>query len=150
MKNNGQNFKVVDVHLEDTVEDVDPPPPDLKSDFENMQDWLAHICDGQRPEKAVTRFELGLFESRTDSEIVYVLYLAGINVVNHSYTVDYRPSNMYFRLPLEYSSLDSLQVRDKLVTEAVNFTTTKRFQSSFLAQAQTILFDGKAIWNNIQ
>lgn len=146
MKNKGQNFDEVRIHLEDTVEDIDPPPPNLKSDFVNVHGWLDNICNGEKPQKPVSRIELGLFESKTDLGVINVLYFVGVAVRNNTYSLGYRPAQMHFLLPQKYSELNSAELQKTLISEIIDFTKTRNFESSFLAESKEIFFMGSRIW----
>ena len=38
------NYSIEHVHIEETMDAVEPPPPDIKATFKNLHDWLIDIC----------------------------------------------------------------------------------------------------------
>jgi hypothetical protein len=152
-ENQDRNFKVVHVTLTEVVdEQPDPPPPELETKFNSIQEWLVTICDGNKPEKSIDTYQIGLFESPVD----YILFLAGFNTHtqgNRAVTnIDFEPSNMYFRLPVnEYHNLTRKEIIAKLKTQLIDFTKSEKFKKSFLAQAKSIKIDFNGeIWSNKQ
>lgn len=88
--------EVKEVNFYDIEDDVPPPPPVFTSNFKTLQDWLFSICDGKKPNKSITNYEFGLFESPDD----YTIFLVGINRHNKgdtSYTrIEFEPSHYVF------------------------------------------------------
>jgi hypothetical protein len=132
-------------------EDVDPPPPHLSSKFTTLTDWLLNVCEKDRPQKSISIFKFGLFESAND----YTLFLIGTNTYdegqNHSVTrIEFQPTNMYFKLPQKnYKGLNRDQVIGNLTSQLKDFAQTQMFKTSFLAQATTVVFtvNGETIWS---
>jgi hypothetical protein len=135
------------VHIEETVDAVEPPPPNIKRTFKNLHDWLFDICDSEKPKMAIANYSLGVFES-PDSR---VLFLVGLNkYTNPNYEkIDFEPKNMYFLLPTEdYRDLTWEQLADKLTEQLRDFTKTQKFTNSYLADANSIVLNGnKVIWS---
>jgi hypothetical protein len=52
---------IQNIHFEHQEEMVEPPPPDLTSNFETLQDWLYNICDTEQPEKSIATYHFGVF-----------------------------------------------------------------------------------------
>jgi hypothetical protein len=139
-----------DYHVDD---EVPPPPPDLTSNFKTLQEWLASICDGKKPNKSIANYEFGLFESPDD----YTIFLVGINRYNKgdtSYTrIEFEPSSMYFQLPKgEYKNLSRDELLNRLISQLKDFTGTKKFKTSFFTEADKITFatNGQTIWSKPQ
>ena len=70
-----KDIKTKDINLEETIYDVDPPPPDMNCNFKTLYDWLINICDSEKPNRPITIYSLGLFESPDDR----VIFLVGLN-----------------------------------------------------------------------
>jgi hypothetical protein len=142
-----RKYIIEHVHIEETVDDVEPPPPDIKPTFGNLHDWLIDICDSPGPQIPIANYRLGVFES-PDSR---VLFLVGFNkYTNPNYEkIDFEPKNMYFLLPTEdYRDLTWEQLGDKLAGQIRDFTKTQKFTNSYLADANSIVLNGnKVIWS---
>ena len=142
---------IQDVQFEEIEEEVQPPPPNLKSNFKTLNDWLYNICDHDKPKKSIAEFNFGLFESPNE----YILFLVGVNKYdegkNHSrIIIEFKPLKMYFKLPQkEYANLSREKLLDKLNSQLKDFASTKKFKTSFLAKANTINFEsnGQKIWS---
>jgi hypothetical protein len=135
------------IHIEEIVDDVEPPPPNIKPTFDSLHAWLIDICDSEKPQMPIADYRPGVFESR-DSR---VLFLAGLNKYtnpNHE-KIDFEPQNMYFLLPTEeYRDLTWEQLAEKLAEQVRNFTKTQEFTNSYLADAKSIVLNGnKVIWS---
>ncbi len=76
-KNSSEKGIVNKVKIEVVEDDVEPPPPHLTSRFKTLQDWLLTICDNNKPQKQITKYKFGLFESPT----AYTLVLVGVNTM---------------------------------------------------------------------
>lgn len=134
----------------ETVDDVPPPPPHLKSYFKTVQDWLFYICDNDSPKKLIAEYSFGLFESPNE----YILFLVGKNKYDESKnrsrtSIEFKPSKMYFKLPkAEYKDLNREQLLGKLTSRLRDFVSTDKFKTSFLAKANSIIFEsnGQMIW----
>ena len=131
-------------------DDVEPPPPNLTSNFKNLQEWLVNICDDKKPNKSIADYEFGLFESPDD----YTIFLVGINRYKKgdtSYTrIEFEPTNMYFPLPKgEYKNLNRDKLLNRLISQLKEFTETKKFKDSFFTDADKITFttNGQTIWS---
>lgn len=101
-KKHDSDEKVIIEHGKLTVqmEVVEPPPPNFTSEFRTLRDWLINICDDNRPQKKISKYEFGLFESPAN----HILFLVGVNTYEESDThtstrIDFEPKNMYFKLP---------------------------------------------------
>jgi len=127
-------------------EDIDPPPPHLKETFANLQDWLDNICDSARPQKPISFYSIGIFESKESR----VMFLVGMTKTDNQEKIEFRPRNMYFMLPGDqYKGLNDEQFNSKLFSQLVDFTKSKKFSDSYLAESDSILFRGKAlVWKN--
>ena len=149
-KADSRDVEIKEVTLYDIVDEVEPPPSDLTSNFKTLQEWLIRICDEEKPEKSIANYNFGLFESPDDNTI----YLVGVNKYNKGDTsqtrIEFEPSNMYFRLPnSEYKSLSRDQLLNKLTDQLKTFAKTDKFKSSFLSKANAIVFEsnGQKIWS---
>jgi hypothetical protein len=95
---------------------------------------------------------LQLFEGEDN----YTLCFAGTNTYeispDHTATrIDFAPTDMYFSLPQsEYKGLKREQVLERLTSRLKEFTTTDKFNHSFLSEAKSIVTDwtGGSIWQN--
>ncbi|MFD2161507.1 hypothetical protein ACFSJU_03830 [Paradesertivirga mongoliensis] len=128
--------------------EVIPPPPEFKSDFDNLDDWLTNICENEPPTKPVKNYNFGLFESPDEHTIFFVGLNKYTNENSSSTRVDYEPENMYFVLPkTEYSNLSVEQVKQRLTMQLKEFVNTTKFKSSYLAEADSVTTDfGGKIW----
>jgi hypothetical protein len=151
-KNDSGKVIVKDVQLETIIEDaIEPPPPQLTSRFETLQEWLLTICENDKPKKPITEFKFGLFESPND----LVLVLVGVNTYNEGKNrtvtrIEFEPSNMYFKLPEnEYKHLNRDQLINKLMSQLKDFANTENFKSSFFTKANIVVFEinGQTIWS---
>lgn len=150
-KNNSEKVIVQHERLEVVEDGIEPPPPHLVSKFAALQDWLLNICEKDRPQKLISKYTVGLFESPND----YTLVLVGVNTYdeseNRSVTrIEFEPTNMYFKLPeAYYQNLSREQLLDKLTSELKSFAATKKFKTSFFAKAEAIVFEtnGQTIWS---
>jgi hypothetical protein len=150
-KTESGKITVEEVAFTDIVDAVEPPPPNQASSFKSLEEWLSNICENENPEKSIASYSIGLFESSTGS----VIFLAGFNKYNinkdsSNTRIEFEPANMYFPLPeKEYASLNRSQLLNKLTGQLKTFAGTEKFKHSFLAKADTILFDssGEIIWS---
>ncbi|MCG2614731.1 hypothetical protein LZZ85_10585 [Terrimonas sp. NA20] len=150
-KDEPREVEYKDVTLVEIEDDIEPPPPGLDTHFKSVQEWLCSICDAEKPDKSISIFKIGLFESSDGN----MLYLAGVNKYENGDTshtrVDFEPSNMYCRLPESgYKDLNREQLLVRLTGELKAFTGTEKFRNSFLATSNTIIFEsnGQVIWAN--
>ena len=128
-----------------------PPPPNLKTEFKSLQDWLVNMCNTEGPEKLITEYKIGLFESSNG----YTLSLTGENTYkegsNHSATlIEFQPKNTFLKLPeYDYKNMSREQVIEKLISQLREFTHTEAFKNSFFTQANEIVFttNGEKIWS---
>lgn len=132
------------------VEPPSPPPANIVSKFENIEQWLLSICNGIAPDKSVDTYEISSSEAPGN----YILCLVGTNteeVGNRVTTrIAFRPPEMFYKLAeKEYQHLTTEEIRSRISKEAREFTTTKAFKESFLAKANTvwIAFSGEKIWS---
>ncbi len=129
---------------------VEPPPPDLISNFKNLSEWLSGICDGEKPKKLITNYDIGLFESE-GSNIIYIVGVCSYKKGDTSYVKnEFESSNMYYKLPIEeYKNLSKEELLKKLSSQLKYFAASKKFNSSFLSKANNIVFtpDRKVIWH---
>lgn len=150
----GKAVKTVVVYGEDisTEDDIGPPPPNLKSEFKTLQDWLVSICNGEKPKKLISTYNIGLSESNNRD---YTLDLTGRNAYNEgnnhsSKRIEFTPKHTFYKLPeAYYKSLSREQLIKKLITQLKDFTNTKDFKNSFFTKANAIVFDtnGQKIWS---
>jgi len=139
-----------DIH----IEDIGPPPPDLISKFKTLQDWLVDICDNDNPNKSkITKYQFELFGSANG----YTIALIGVNTYeneNHSVTsIEFEPSNTYFKLPeTYYENLNRQQLLKKLTFQLKDFANTEKFNASFFTKASIVVFEtnGQTIWSKQQ
>lgn len=144
-QNKNESGKVILQHgrFEVVEEVVEPPPPHLVSKFATMQDWLLNVCEKDTPQKPISKYGVGLFESPND----YTLFLVGLNSYdedkNRSVTrIEFEPTNMYFKLPgAYYANLSREQLVDKLTSELKSFTITEEFKNSFFTKANIVVFE---------
>ncbi|GGI51556.1 hypothetical protein GCM10011425_27680 [Mucilaginibacter galii] len=143
--------KTVVIYGQDTVteDDIGPPPLNLTSQFKTLHDWLVNICNSNKPKKAITKYNVDLFESTND----YTLCLTGVNTYvkgDDSFVkIEYTPQNLYYRLPVSFhKGINRQQVLMKLMLELEDFTTTIEFKNSFFTRSNAIVFlpNGKKIW----
>lgn len=153
-QNKNDSEKIIVQHGSfEVVEDVEePPPPNLVSKFATVKDWLLYVCEKDRPQKSISKYTVGLFESPND----YTLVLVGVNTYGEdkkrSVTrIEFEPTNMYFKLPgAFYQNLTREQLLDKITLELNDFAKTEKFKTSFFAKATLFVFqtNGQAIWSN--
>jgi hypothetical protein len=135
------------IHIEETVDMVEPPPPDIKPTFKTLHDWLIDICDSEKPEIPIANYSFGVFES-PDSRVLFMVGLNKYTDPNHE-KIDFEPRNMYFLLPTEdYRDMTLEQMADKLARQLRDFTKTQKFTNSYLADANSIVLNGnQIIWS---
>src|SRR4026207_2166887 len=80
-KTESRDIEVKEITLYDTEDEVSPPPPHLTSNFTTLQDWLFNICDEEKPERSITTYVFGLFESPDN-----IICLVGVNQYNKGNT----------------------------------------------------------------
>ena len=142
---------ITDINIEETVDDIEPPPLPLTARFKNLQDWLTNICDHDKPGKHISKLRFGLSESINS----YTLFLVGVNHYQidktHGATrIEFEPVNMYFGIPpAYYKNLNREQVLAKLSRELKSFTSTKKFKNSFFTKADSVVFDpnSQTLWS---
>ena len=121
-------------------DDIEPPPPGFVSRFKSLEEWLVNICKERKPQKAIAKYNLDLFEAADG----YTLSLTGVNEYKLSQNetavrIDFFPAEMYFDLPeSEYKSLNRQEVIDRLTTKLKDFVNTEKFKKSFLSDADAI------------
>lgn len=138
------------ISFEQSEEDIEPPPPKFSTTYKSVEEWLTDICTNEKNPKAISNYNIGLFELQDG----YVLFLVGTNDYEidktHSETHnDFMPANMYFKIPKTYyDHLTREALLQKLVLDLTNFTKTNTFKNSFLTQSNQIIFrtTGKKIW----
>lgn len=135
-----------------TVEedDIGPPPPNFVSRFKTMNEWLTFIVENEKPNKAISDYNIDVFEGAHD----YTLCLTGVNTydVSKSYQrikIEFEPSEMYFPIPLnEHKGLTRAQVFDYISGQLNEFITSNKFKNSFLAEAKSVTTGWKGkIWS---
>lgn len=150
--NDSGNIKVTTIEMSVTEDDVQPPPPEgLPLTFNTLEDWLFDIIDNNKPQKPISKYKFGLFESSNE----YDLFLAGFNTYDadksHSYVrIEFEPGNMYFKLPKTYSeNLTRDQLLAKITSQLKGFVKTEKFKTSFLSKSNIIVFEsnGQTIWS---
>lgn len=137
-----QKLKIEDVALQETEEVVDPPPPNLTSPYNTIQDWLLALCKTEKPSDPVTTYQFGLFESQ-DS---YTLVLTGSTHYDTDQggvtRITFAPAAMYFPLPQsKYKNLKREQVLDTITAQLNRFIKSNKFKHSFFAKAKAIVTD---------
>ena len=128
-----------------------PPEDRLTSRFATVQDWLFNICDTEQPKKSIAEYRFILYTS----SIEYTLYLRGVNIYeeeknNFITHIEFEPKEMYFPLPKsEFENITYEQVKERLIAQLKDFTTTDKFAQSFFAKADAIIteFGGEIIWS---
>jgi len=140
-----KNIIIEQVDIEESIEDVQPPPYNLESTFLTMKDWLLDICDSQNPKKRITDYALGIFESPEEN----IIFLVGLNKHGDKTVISFKPYHMYYPLQKsEYGELNRDQLINKLTIQLQEFTESQKFNSSFLCQANSILLNGTTkIWS---
>ena len=145
------NVDVKEAAFYETVDDVELPPLTPTSNFKTLQDWLLDICDSGKPNKAISNYNFGLFESSDDN----VIYLVGLNKYENEDTthtrIEFEPQNMYFSLPKsEYKNLNRTQLINKVTAQLRIFANSEKFKASFLSKANAIIFEptGQTIWSS--
>ena len=150
--NDSGNIKVTTIEMSVTEDDVQPPPPEgLPLTFNTLEDWLSDIIDNNKPQKPISKYKFGLFESSNE----YDIFLAGVNTYDadksHSYArIEFEPGNMYLRLPGTYfENLTRDQLLTKIISQLKDFVKTEEFKTSFLSESNIIVFDsnGQTIWS---
>ena len=141
-ENQENRITMTHVVLRHEVDEPEPPPRGLTSNFKTVEEWLSNVCDENRPIKPNDAFRVGLFESADD----YIVFIVGLNThgpKEHLITdIDFEPSNMYFRLPEnEYQNLTRQELLNKLGAQLFDFIKTDKFRNSFLAEAKSITAD---------
>jgi hypothetical protein len=115
-----------------------------------MAEWLSALCTTEPPEESVVVYDFGLFESSVGN----VIFLVGSKEYRKGQLsiskIDFEPTDMYFNLPAdEYGSLNSEEVKAKLLKQIIEFTKTDQFRNSFFNNAKLILTDfGGKVWPN--
>ena len=133
------------ISLTDSDEDAPVPPEQLVRNYKSIQQWLTAMCDGESPQKLVSLYELGVFESKTTR----VLFFVGKHKSGNDKTIVFKPKDLYYLLPDEYVDLSQEQLDNKLISQLVDFTRTDFFSNCYLAQADSVLFRGNIlIWSN--
>jgi len=136
------------VILTDEIEEVSGPK-DLKSNFRSLNEWLFNACDSEHPQSAVEKFNFGLFESPDE----YIVFFVGMETEKKQDTsisrIVFEPENMYYLLQKnEYENLSPEEIREKIKTALIKFTSTQKFETSFFAQAKSIKVDfAGEIWS---
>ena len=132
------------------VDDVEPPPPGLTSNFKTLQDWLAAICKTENPQQSIATFRCGLFESANE----YTVFLVGENKEqkgNNSFVrIDFEPVNMYWPVPIAaHKNKSREQIIEQLTDQLQSFIKSDLFKKSFFTKATSITtdFNGE-IWSN--
>ncbi|HEU5052802.1 MAG TPA: hypothetical protein VFT78_06805 [Hanamia sp.] len=142
---------LVQRQIEIVIDVIEPPPPHLVSNFATMQDWLLNICERDKPQKPISKYAVGLFESLND----YTLFLIGMNTYDEDkhrseIRIEFEPTNMYFKLHEGYfQNLSREQLLEKLTSDLKDFAKTVRFKTSFFSKATSFVFEtnGHTIWS---
>lgn len=135
-----QRMVVQDVTLQQVVEDADPPPPNLKSKYKSLEDWLSDICTKEKPDESIRYYKIGLFEG-SDGNIIF---LSGSRHSDNadSVTIDFRPAAMYCRLPdNSYKNMNHSDFLNKITAQLKDFVKTEKFKRSFLSKANAIIIE---------
>ena len=128
-------------------------PIRIKSKFKTLDEWLNALCDNKKPEKHIEEFVFNYYESSGK----YTLHCRGINnyrevgtnTIKDFVRIEFKPKNMYFRLPhKEYRNLDRQQVNERISNLLKEFVQTEKFKTSYLAEADAIVtsYNGEKIW----
>jgi hypothetical protein len=132
-------------------EEIDPPPPYVKSEFESVSAWLESICISETINSSGLDYKFGIFESSGK----YTLFLVGMKEVlgegdNVSIEIAHEPIHMYFPLPDDqYATLKRQQVYDRITRLLEEFFVSKSFGNCFLKDAHTITAEWKGlIWSS--
>lgn len=135
-----ENIKIQEVTSYQVVEEPEPPPPDLKSNFNSVSEWLSKLATTDKPDPDIVNFRFGLFEHETN----YTLVFSGSKNDRNQDTVllDYMPSDMYYPLPpKDYGSLTLDQAWKKITLEIKEFLTSETGKNSFFQKAKAIVTD---------
>lgn len=129
---------------------IPPPAPGFKTRFASVNEWLTAIATGNQPQKAISKYNIALFEAPGAYNLSLTgtnTYTEGINV--QSTRIDYTPREMYCDLPASYYQNQTRELLlAKIVADIKNFTATPVFKNSFLAGAGNIVLEtnGEVIW----
>ena len=142
-ENEKEEFEIRHIVLTSKAFMDDPPPPpplDFVSPFKTIHEWLSNICDTKEPDKPIEDLQISLSESPTRA----ILCLVGFNteVIDNSTTahrITFTPASGDFPLPKDdYENLSKQQVRERVLSEVMEFSKTEKFQNSFLWQAESV------------
>ena len=150
MPKNTAQTNAKQVTYKTSLEIIPPPVPGFKTRFLSITEWLTAVATGNQPQKAITKYNIDLFEAPG----AYTLSLTGVNTYNEginvkSSRIDYTPREMYCDLPASYYQSQTREhLLAKIVADIKNFTATPVFKNSFLAGANLIVLgtNGEVIW----
>ncbi|HVG14424.1 MAG TPA: hypothetical protein VM935_05665 [Chitinophagaceae bacterium] len=145
-----KQYEVEEINSISEEEVPDPPPPNYRSRFSTLDEWLSHICDNEKPGKPISTFIFGLFEEGNN----YTLFLTGNNtyMISRDHTeskIDFAPVDMYFSLTgNDYKDLNREQVLERIMDGIRAFTRTEKFKQSFFHEAKSITtsWNGERVW----
>ena len=141
---------VENVSFESVEEDMGPPPPDFKSPYKSVPEWLNKLCDGEKPAKPIDNYRFSLFESPGK----YVLSLTGTTTTEISDRssethIEFAPKDMYYLVPKkDHKDLTREEFLEHLTKQFNEFINSEKFKKSFFAEAKSIDLDWKGqIWS---
>jgi hypothetical protein len=145
-----QHIEVKTISFTSEEDDPEPPPPNFTSKFRSLEEWLLNVIEKEKPEKHITNYKFGLFETKDE----YTLCLTGINTnelsQNHTQTtIDFSPEDMYYALPKsDVKGLKREEVLERTTAQLKKFTKTEQFKHSFFIEADSITTDWnrEAVW----
>lgn len=124
-----------------TEEDVDPTSL-TPFYFSTPEEWLHAICSDNGPQTDVSFYEFGVFESEAE----FTLYLVGKTVTSSNeddieISISYRPVHSNYVMPINfYGEQNRDGIINKISERLKDFVRSTTFQSSFLAEAEKIIF----------
>ena len=146
----GDDYIVKDVIVTSIIDVPEPPLSPSGTRFQNIHDWLANICDTEKPKKPIETYNIGLIESPGD----YILTLTGTNTyeISPSETeirTDFQPREMYFFVSwMDHKHLQRNELLESLSAQIKTFLRTEKFKGSFHSQAKSIILDWEGeIWS---
>jgi hypothetical protein len=137
--------------FESVEDDMGPPPPEFRSPYKSVPEWLNKLCKGEKPAKPIDKYRFALFESPDE----YVLSLTGTNTTEVSDRrsethIEFTPKNMYYRVPAkDHKNLTRDQLLQNLTKQFDEFINSEKFRTSFFAEAKSIDTDWKGkVWSH--
>lgn len=119
----------------------DAPPLAFKSPFKTIEEWLVHICKTNDPQENIADC-MFVFMFLSWGNVLSVDGYNEVKIDNHTTArrIVFKPiSNKNFALPNdEFGNLSQEQLRERVINELKNFTSTITFQNSFLSKATKV------------